>query len=114
MNLFTEQAIKVILSVPSGKVLSYGRVALLAGSPYAARQVGWILSGMTQSYELPWHRIVNAKGKISMRDPISYQEQKIRLEAEGIVFLDDDTLNLKNYMWDIDAIQFDLISLEAQ
>lgn len=112
MNTFTEQAIKVIVSVPAGSVLSYGRVALLAGSPRAARQVGWLLNSMSDKYNLPWHRIVNAQGKISLRDPISSFEQKMRLEEEGIVFTNDHTISLKKYMWDVDFIEFDRIDLK--
>lgn len=111
MNIFTEQVIKVILSVPKGKVLSYGRVALLAGSPYAARQVGWILNGMTNKYNLPWHRIINSKGKLSIKDPIGFIEQKTLLEAEGIHFKNEDTIDMSIYMWDVDFIDFDQIKI---
>lgn len=113
MNTFTEQALKVIVSVPAGTVLSYGRVALLAGSPGAARQVGWLLNSMSAKYKLPWHRIVNAQGKISLRDPIASFEQKRRLEEEGIDFVNDHSLLLKTYMWDIDFIEFDQIDLRT-
>lgn len=112
MNTFTAQAIKVIKSVPAGQVLTYGRVALLAGSPHAARQVGWLLNSMTAKYDLPWHRIVNAKGKISMKDPIGYVEQKGLLQNEGIIFINDDTIDLKIYMWDVSYLDFDQIFLE--
>lgn len=113
MNLFSEQAIKVIKSVPKGKVLTYGRVALLAGSPHAARQVGWLLNSMSEAYKLPWHRIINAKGKISMKNPMAYMEQKALLQNEGIVFLNEDTIDLKTYIWDISFLEFDIIDLET-
>jgi methylated-DNA-protein-cysteine methyltransferase-like protein len=112
MNLFTENAIKVIKCIPSGKVLTYGQVALLAGSPRAARQVGWILRSMSDKYNLPWQRVINAQGKISMRDPIAYMEQKMRLEDEGIVFLSEDTVDLKKHFWSVTMIEFDQIILE--
>lgn len=112
MNVFTAQAIKVIKSVPAGKVLTYGRVALLAGSPHAARQVGWLLNSMTEKYDLPWHRIINAKGKISMKDPIGYIEQQALLKNEGITFINDDTIDLKLYMWEVSYLDFDQIVLE--
>lgn len=113
MNEFTERVIKVIKSVPSGRVLTYGRVALLAGSPYAARQVGWILNGMTDTYDLPWQRIINAKGEISLKDPIGYLEQRGLLESEGIEFK-GDKIDLKIYMWDVDFVDFDQIDLETR
>jgi len=112
MNLFTEQALKVIVSVPKGKVLSYGQVARLAGSPRAARQVGWLLRSMSNTYNLPWHRIINSKGQISLRDPEGAFMQKILLEGEGVV-VDDYTVDLKIYLWDIDFVPFDFIDLEA-
>ncbi|MBI9013705.1 MAG: MGMT family protein [Clostridiales bacterium] len=113
MNTFTEQAIKVIVSVPAGTVLTYGRVALLAGSPGAARQVGWLLNSMSEKYKLPWHRIINAQGKISLRDPVSSYEQKMLLEDEGIEFINDDTISLKKYLWDVEFIEFDQIDLKG-
>lgn len=114
MNEFSIRVIKIIKSVPKGKVLSYGRVALLAGSPYAARQVGWLLNSSSSKYDLPWHRIVNSKGKISLKDEISFIEQKERLVSEGITFKNRDTINIKEYMWDIDYIDFDQINLEER
>lgn len=112
MNEFSTRVIKIIKSVPEGKVLSYGRVALLAGSPYAARQVGWLLNSSTDKYDLPWHRIVNSKGKISIKEEISFIEQKELLISEGITFKNNDTLDIKKYMWEIDFIDFDQIYLE--
>lgn len=114
MNQFTENAIKVILSVPKGKVLTYGKVALLAGSPRGARQVGWLLNSMTAKYNLPWHRIVNAKGKIALSHPHASFEQRHLLEAEGIEFKDEVTIDLKNYLWQVTHIDFDRIELETR
>jgi len=111
MNTFTEQAIKVIVSVPAGKVLTYGQVARLAGSPRAARQVGWLLNSMSDKYKMPWHRIINSKGEISLRDPESAFIQKMLLESEGISVI-DHKISLKKYLWDIPFIVFDQIKLE--
>jgi methylated-DNA-protein-cysteine methyltransferase-like protein len=96
---FTEKAIKIILKIPKGKVLTYGRVALLAGSPHSARQVGYLLHSSSQAHGLPWHRVVNSRGKISMKDPMAYQTQKHLLESEGVIFSNEDTLDLKKYLW---------------
>lgn len=111
MNTFTKNAIKVILSVPKGKVLSYGHVALLTGSPRGARQVAWILSGMSDKYNLPWHRIVNSKRQISMKDPMHFMEQKSRLENEGVVFDHNNTID-KSCLWTVDFIDFDSIDIQ--
>lgn len=110
MNTFTEQAIKVIVSVPKGKVLTYGQVARLAGSPRAARQVGWLLNSMSDKYKLPWHRIINSKGEISLRDPEGAFMQKVLLESEDIEIL-NYKIDLKQYLWQVDFIAFDQIDL---
>lgn len=105
MNDFSKRVIKVIQSIPSGKVLSYGRVALLAGSPYAARQVGWLLNTQTEKYNLPWHRIISSKGCISIKDSIANIAQKNLLEEEGVIF-DNNKINLDIYMWNVDSLEF--------
>lgn len=110
MNTFTEQAIKVIVSVPAGHVLTYGQVARLAGSPRAARQVGWLLNSMSDKYNMPWHRIINSKGQISLRDSQGAFVQKMLLESEGISVI-DHKIDLKKYLWDIHSIDFDQIDL---
>lgn len=112
MNTFTEQAIKVIVSVPAGQVLTYGQVARLAGSPRAARQVGWLLNSMSDQYNMPWHRIINSKGIISLRDPEGAFVQKMLLESEGISVI-DGKIDLKKYLWQIEFIMFDQINLSA-
>lgn len=66
--------------------MSYGQVAKCAGSPRGARQVVRILHTMSSKFELPWHRVVNAKGEIAIKDETGNFEQKQRLEDEGVVF----------------------------
>ena len=77
-----EKIKKVIAKVPKGKVATYGQIAKLAGYPGAARQVVWALRA---SSGLPWHRIVGAKGKISLTGEAGF-EQRMRLEMEGVRF----------------------------
>jgi methylated-DNA-protein-cysteine methyltransferase-like protein len=72
-----------VRKIPKGKVSTYGDVARAAGFPGCARQVVWALRGASRG--LPWHRVVGAKGKISLPGE-SGLEQRFRLEAEGIVF----------------------------
>lgn len=66
--------------------MSYGQIAKHAGSPRGARQVVRILHTMSSKYELPWHRVVNAKGEIAIKDEEGSFEQKQRLEDEEVVF----------------------------
>jgi len=87
--------IRIIQSIPSGHVMSYGQVAAAAGSPRAARQVVRILHSMSKKHELPWHRIINARGEISYTG----EDQRKLLEAEGIVFSLKGNVDLTVYRW---------------
>ena len=95
-----EQRIYAVLAaIPSGVVATYGQVAELAGLPRAARLVGRILSKLPCETQLPWHRVINASGKISMRKESSgFDRQKKRLQGEGVV-VKDDRISLKQYRW---------------
>ena len=89
----------VIQGIPVGKVATYGQIASLAGLPGAARLVGKILSGLPADTSLPWHRVVNAAGKISMPEGSdSFNEQKKRLTTENII-LTGSQISLKQYLW---------------
>ncbi|MGF7049979.1 methylated-DNA-protein-cysteine methyltransferase-like protein [Paenibacillus sp. DS2015] len=84
MQPFTQQVIDIIRTIPKGKVMTYGQIAKSAGSPRGARQVVRILHTMSHTYDLPWHRVINIKGEISIPDDESRFLQKILLEEEGI------------------------------
>ncbi|MYL33706.1 DNA methyltransferase [Pontibacillus yanchengensis] len=99
MKLFTENVVNIILSIPSGKVMTYGQISKLAGNPRGARQVVRILHTMGEKYKLPWHRVINAKGEIGIKDEGLFMEQKISLEEEGIVFLTDKKIDLSTYQY---------------
>ncbi len=62
---FKDRVVKAILSVPSGKVTTYGTIAVMAGLPRGGRLVGGILHFQTEKYNLPWQRIINREGFIS-------------------------------------------------
>ena len=99
MTFFTERVINLIKNIPVGKVLTYGQVAALAGNPRSARQVSRILHSMSRKHELPWHRVINIKGEISLPKYGGYDEQKARLQHEGIEFNDKDRVDLDKYLW---------------
>ena len=88
-NIDPEQRIYAVLAaIPSGVVVTYGQVAELAGLPRAARLVGRTLRHLPSDSTLPWHRVINASGRISFpQGSEQYQRQKQLLEAEGVVFL---------------------------
>lgn len=86
-----------LMAIPAGKVIAYGQLARLAGLPGAARLAGKVLCGLPKNTELPWHRVINSQGKISLpEDSSGYAEQKRRLEAEGVEFK-NNKINLRIY-----------------
>lgn len=85
MQPFTQQVIDIIQAIPEGKVMTYGQIAASAGSPRGARQVVRILHTMSEKYDLPWHRVINAKGEIVISDDESRFLQQMLLEEEGII-----------------------------
>jgi methylated-DNA-protein-cysteine methyltransferase-like protein len=91
----------VVRLIPAGAVATYGQVARLAGMPGRARQVGYALSALPGGSVIPWHRVVNARGRISPRsDGCPADEiQRLRLEAEGVHFDGSDRIPLGQYQW---------------
>lgn len=88
--------------IPHGRVMSYGQIARLIGERLSAQGVGWALRAcIRQEQSVPWHRVVNARGGISTGklSPYLADEQRARLESEGVVFRTDGTLDLTVYGW---------------
>jgi len=98
MEPFTARVVDVILGIPSGKVMTYGQIAKLSGSSKGARQVVRVLHSMSRAYQLPWHRVINIKGELSLADE-SRMIQKLRLQSEGIDVTNDDRIDLKRYQY---------------
>jgi len=99
MESFTERAINIIKDIPKGKVMTYGQIAGLAGSYRGARQVVRILHSMSKKYNLPWHRVINSKGEISIKDDESFNIQKLTLQSEGIEVEGETIIDLeKNHI----------------
>ncbi|KXH80704.1 MGMT family protein [Sporosarcina sp. HYO08] len=96
MHPFTENVIRIIKNIPVGTVMTYGQVAAVAGNPRGARQVVRILHTMSGKHQLPWHRVINAKGEISFTG----SEQRDLLELEGIVFSKKERVDLSKYRWE--------------
>ena len=85
--------------VPEGKVATYGQIAGLAGK-CSARQVGYAMAALSDGSGIPWHRIINSQGRISLRSGSEgHRLQRILLETEGVVFLQDDRIDLVEYRW---------------
>lgn len=87
MTPFTEQVIRIIQSIPEGKVMTYGGVARAAGSPRGARQVVRILHSMSRKYKLPWHRVINAKGMIALTEDESNSSRSFIYRRKGLFLM---------------------------
>lgn len=75
----------VVRRIPSGSVATYGQVAELAGLPRGARRVGAALKAAPPGARLPWHRVINAQGKIALPvDSDGYARQRCLLKREGV------------------------------
>ncbi|HEY8890972.1 MAG TPA: MGMT family protein [Clostridium sp.] len=97
MEPFTERVVEIIKGIPEGKVMTYGQIATLAGSRRGARQVVRVLHTLTEKYKLPWHRVINSKGEIGLKDYESHNLQKMLLESEGVKFTNLNTVNLNDF-----------------
>jgi methylated-DNA-protein-cysteine methyltransferase related protein len=93
----------VVKKIPRGVVATYGQIAALAGMPRHARHVGYALSAMPANMKLPWHRVINSQGRISLRlrhwDSGSDNLQRILLEDEGVTFDSTGKISLKKFQW---------------
>lgn len=79
---------QIVNDIPPGHVLTYGEVARLSGMPRFARRVGQAMRWAPRDLNLPWHRVINAQGRISFPpDSEGFRRQKSMLEDEGVVFL---------------------------
>jgi methylated-DNA-protein-cysteine methyltransferase-like protein len=95
---FSDKVKKIIKTIPPGRVSTYGQIAAYAGDPRGARQVSWVLYSSSRKDDLPWHRVVNSKGQISLRGS-GHEMQKALLQQEGIRFDETDTIDLDIYLW---------------
>ena len=91
----------VVRGIPRGRVTTYGTVAALANREGRARQVGYAMSALPVDSDVPWHRVVNARGEISARSGRSPggRIQRALLEEEGVAFDDRGRIDLDLYGW---------------
>ncbi len=100
MSLERDKVYSLIERIPFGYVATYGQIAKLAGWPKNARQVGRLLAQTPENRKLPWHRVINAQGKISQRRKPGYSDyQRLLLEEEGIKFSEANVIPLSRYQW---------------
>jgi len=96
-----EKIYATIRRIPKGRVATYGQIAILTGIPNQPRQVGYALNALPDELtNVPWHRVINAKGEISQRafggcEP----KQRKLLEKEGVPFNNKNRVDLARYRW---------------
>ncbi|MBR9727251.1 MGMT family protein [Shewanella intestini] len=89
----------IVKLIPAGNVLTYGLVADLAGLPKRARLVSRALKLASPELNLPWHRVINSQGKISLpKNSIAYQQQMEQLRLDGVI-VNAGKISLKQYLW---------------
>ena len=97
---------EIVARIPCGQVATYGQVARLAGLGKRARLVGYALHRTPVELDLPWHRVINAKGMISFtEDHPHYEKQRQRLLREGVEF-DNARIDLRRFCWRTDENDF--------
>ena len=95
MTPLQQKVIEIVIMIPKGKVVSYGQVALYAGLPRSAREVGWILSSTKAA--IPWWRVINNSGTITISGTDRRERQRKLLEAEGVEISQDDHVSMEKY-----------------
>ena len=106
-NAFDQRVRVVVAFIPEGRLSTYGQVADWIGSYGCARQVGWALRRLCLPSRIPWQRVVNAQGRISMslsREGSDWMQREL-LIAEGIPVDQEGRLPLKRFLWSPDEGQ---------
>ena len=97
---FFERVWAIVARIPKGKVASYGQIAAKLGNPRAARTVGWAMNSLPEGIQIPWHRVINSKGRISRRNREHEAGiQRMLLEAEGVEFDIRGNVDITRYQW---------------
>ncbi|HKK48347.1 MAG TPA: methylated-DNA--[protein]-cysteine S-methyltransferase [Alkalispirochaeta sp.] len=98
-NSLSHRIAHLIRAIPHGTVATYGQIAALAGNPRAARAVVWVLRRGDAHRPLPWHRVINARGSISLPRGDGFEVQRALLEDEGISVDSEGRVDLKQHLW---------------
>lgn len=92
---FRKGVYSIVASVPYGRVITYGQIAWLMGMPQNSRLVGRMMRDVSGGLNLPCHRVVNSQGRIAPH----WVEQRLLLEAEGVVFKGNGCVDMKRCQW---------------
>lgn len=120
MSKLSKQAriYEVIKQIPVGAVSTYGDIAKLAGLPRHARLVGYSLNALEHGSDVPWYRVVNSQGQLSLvkLSHAGAAEQQERLLGEGVEFTEQGRVLLKKYRWHPHPLEWEafIINLEKR
>lgn len=95
MDSFTIKVVKIIKSIPFGKVMTYGQIAFIAGNPFGARQVSRILHTLSLKEKLPWHRVINSKGMISLGGELGLIQRSMLVDE--LIQFSNNKIDLRVY-----------------
>jgi methylated-DNA-protein-cysteine methyltransferase related protein len=104
---YRSKVYEIVRQIPSGKVMTYGQIAVLLGEGYTARTIGYVMHAAGDQ-NVPWQRVINSKGSCSTEkftSPISLQQNL--LQNEGIIFSEKGICNLKLYRWSPDNLEIE-------
>lgn len=95
-----ERIYRIVRLIPPGKVATYGQISRIAGR-CSPRNVGYAMSSVASGSGIPWHRVINSRGMISIRsDGSPSPMQRSMLESEGVVFRKGGSIDLEKYGWE--------------
>lgn len=95
----TQLICETVAEIPRGRVASYGQIAEIAGVPRGARQVGYVLGSLPKGHDLPWHRVVQASGRIAFaKDSREFAEQRDRLIMDGVT-VTAGRIDMNQFRW---------------
>ena len=95
---YRERVYAIVRQIPTGKVMTYGQLAIILGEGYTARTVGYVMHGSDEG--VPWQRVINSQGKCStgrLTMPMNLQQEL--LETEGVVFNEKGKCDLGKFQW---------------
>lgn len=95
---FFHEVYQVVGSIPEGSVMTYGMIAAILGRPRASRIVGYAMHDAPNELNLPCHRVVSKDGHLSPDSIFGAGEQRRRLEAEGVTFLESGCIDMNKHL----------------
>jgi methylated-DNA-protein-cysteine methyltransferase related protein len=108
MSVFFDKVYVIVARIPRGKVMTYGEIAAILGSPRGARTVGWAMQAAPERLKLPCHRVVNRLGEMAPGEIFGGpQVQRAMLEGEGVEFDREGRIVMKECLWKPEFVNFE-------